>query len=189
MNTRSVIIGALLAAVCLGSAAGRPASRDLSLEAAKHARPVASEVSLTEAGPMFASVMPTTPSVLPIGARLGFRMVSTADGYGHLYVLSASGKTRIWFENRRLRAGRPLGFPGGAFEVRATPPAGDDTVVFVVTRDRIDGFAAGRATAGPRILEISRDGFDAALEQKLRAFAPPDRASARAVVRVVDEPR
>ena len=65
--------------------------------------------------------MPLGPSSIAVGAALEFRMVSTADGFAGLYVLSASGRTQAWLENVRLRAGEPIVFPQQGLIVRATP--------------------------------------------------------------------
>jgi hypothetical protein len=114
---------------------------------------------------MHVSVMPIGPSTIAIGAPLGFRMVSTTDSFGSLYVLSASGRTQVWFENIRLRAGNPIVFPPRNLIVRAAPPAGDETVIFIASRERPEGIE-GAGVATPMDLPFSHSGLRAAIQQK-----------------------
>src|SRR5436309_802778 len=46
--------------------------------------------------PVQASLTPVGPSTLAIGEPVKFRMVSLSEGFGHLYVLSASGRSQVW---------------------------------------------------------------------------------------------
>jgi hypothetical protein len=141
-------------------------ARDLNVEVA---RPIARRQSR----PINASIMPVGASSVSIGSPLGFRMVSTADGWGSLYVMSASGRTQAWFENVRLGSGQPLSYPRRGLIVRASPPAGDDAVMFVVSRDRLDGFA-GRQLTSPIDLQYTHDGLRTAIQDRFRDI-PRDR--------------
>ena len=133
-----------------------------------HWRPVQAPV----ARPVQASLMTVGPSVLSIGEPLGFRMASLAcEGYGQLYVLSASGRSQLWLENVRLHTGQPIYYPSPGFIVRASPPAGDETVLFVVTRAPFHGFVGG-TSATPFDLQYTHDGLRAAISGKARCDAP-----------------
>lgn len=124
----------------------------------------------TRAGrrPVQVSMMPIGPSSIAIGAPLGFRMVSTADGYGSLYVLSASGRTQAWLENTRLHAGEPIVYPRRGLIVRAAPPGGDETMIFVAARDRMDGLAGPGALTGPLDLQYTHTSLRDAIQQRYR---------------------
>jgi hypothetical protein len=159
-------------------------AKDLTVEAAK---PVQRHPAKPHAArPMQASVMPIGPSTIAIGAPLRFKMVSLANGYGHLYVLSASGRTQLWLENQRLRAGVPITFPGRGQIVRPAPPAGDETIIFVASRNPIDGFAGKGATTSPLDLQLTHEALRTAIEQKLSAVPRGDWAFAEIKIRVRD---
>jgi hypothetical protein len=183
------------AAIVMGSlwAAQAPAQntsigRDLTVEAAPHrpahrpqrpARPVS-------ARSVQASLMPIGPSTLPVGEPLKFKMVSLADGYGDLYILSASGRTQLWLENVRVRAGAPLTYASPGLIVRAAPPAGDDVVLFVATRRPIAGFLCGNGSGQPFDLQYTHEGFRAALQSQLGSLSRNDWAIAEVTVRVTE---
>ena len=136
------------------------------------------------ARPVQVSLMTVGPSILSIGEPLGFRMASLAcEGYGQLYVLSASGRSQLWLENVRLHTGQPIEYPSPGFIVRATPPAGDETVLFVVTRTPFHGFVGG-TSATPFDLQYTHDGLRAAIQERLDAMPRSDWAIAEVSVRV-----
>ena len=112
------------------------------------------------------SVTPIGPSSIAIGAPFALQMMSTADGFGGLYVLSASGRTQAWFENVRVRADEPIVYPQCGLTVRAAPPAGDETVIFVVSRERL-AWLAGDGIAAPLDLQYTHAGLRAALRQNI----------------------
>jgi hypothetical protein len=130
------------------------------------------------------AMMPTQPAVLSIGDRFGVRVSAAASGYGHLYALSASGKVQLWFENLPVRAHQRVSYPSNGLEMRATPPAGDDTVIFVFTRNRFDGFLGRTATRSPHALQFSHAAFRHALDGKIAMLQRRDWASVRTIVRV-----
>jgi hypothetical protein len=136
------------------------------------------------ARPVQASLMTVGPSILSIGDPLGFRMASLAcEGYGQLYVLSASGRSQLWLENVRLHTGQPIYYPSPGSIVRATPPAGDETVLFVVTRAPLHGFVGGTSMT-PFDLQYTHDGLRAAIQERLAAMPRSDWAVAELSVRV-----
>jgi hypothetical protein len=130
--------------------------------------------------------MPVGPSSIAVGTPLAFRMVSTADGFAGLYVLSASGRTQAWLENVRLRAGEPIVYPQQGLIVRATPPAGDDTVLLLVSRDRLDGFAGPGEITTPFDLQYSHAGLRAAIQHKFSDVRRERWAFAELEIRVHD---
>ena len=68
----------------------------------------APQVAVTEnADPSFAvGVVPMMAPPVRIGAVLGFRLSSSLDGYGHLYVISATGDVTRLTENLPWRLAR-----------------------------------------------------------------------------------
>jgi hypothetical protein len=157
--------------------------RDLTVEIA---RPGTSAPHRPSRRPIHVSVMPIGPSSIAIGMPLGFRMVSTADAYGSLYVLSASGRTQVWLENVRLRAGEPIAYPLRGLIVRAAPPAGDETVIFVATRERLDGFAGGSELTNPLELQYTAEGFRDTIRDKFHDIPRERWALAEIKIRVHD---
>jgi Domain of unknown function (DUF4384) len=137
------------------------------------------------AGPVQASLTPIGPSTLAIGEPIRFKMVSLGDGYGCLYVLSASGRSQLWMENVRVHSGVPVSFPRSGQIVRASPPAGDEVVLFVATRSRIPGFLGGGSTStAPFDLQYTHDAFRSALQSQLNALPRDDWAVAELNIRV-----
>ena len=135
--------------------------------------------------PVQVSLMPVGPSTIAIGQPIRFRMVSLSDGFGHLYVLSASGRTQVWLENARVRAGQPLRYPLQGKIVRASPPAGDEKLIFVATRGPIEGFT-GRGTNVPFDLQYMHESLRASLQQKLGLLPRDDWGFAEIGIRVRD---
>lgn len=138
------------------------------------------------ARPVQVSLTPIGPSTIAVGEPLRFKMVSLTNGFGHLYVLSASGRTQLWLENVRLRAGQPIIYPRAGAIVRAAAPAGDETMIFVASRKPIDGFAGSGATTTPLDLQFTHEGFRAAMQQKFGAASREDWAFAEVSIRVRD---
>jgi len=109
------------------------------------------------------SIMPIGPSSLPIGQTIGFRLMSVAGGYGHLYVIDNSGAVQAWAETLPLEPGRAVAYPadGSGLLLRASPPEGDDQVIFVATAQPFSGFVdgSGRAVTQPVALPYSAEEF------------------------------
>lgn len=159
-------------------------AKDLTVEAAKPAQ--RHPAKRRPGRPVQVSLMPIGASTTAIGEPLRFKMVSLANGYGHLYVLSASGRTQLWLENVRLRAGQPITFPRRGQIVRAAAPAGDETILFVASRHRFDGFAGKGVTTTPLDLQLTHEGLRTAIDQKFGAFPRNDWAFAEIKIRVRD---
>ena len=178
---------ALVCALALGLSAGATdgfaQSKDLNVEAAPpHWRP-ARPARWRQPRAVQASLLTVGPSVLSIGQPLRFRMVSLSEGYGQLYVLSASGRSQLWLENVRLHAGQPINYPRPGFTVRAAPPAGDETVLFVASRTPIRGFVVD-TSATPFDLQYTHEGLRSAIQERLDAMPRSDWAIAEVSVRV-----
>jgi hypothetical protein len=58
-------------------------------------------------------------TVVPIGGWINFRVSSSVSGYGHLYVMSASGRAQVWLGNVPIVAGQRLVFPVGSIGIKA----------------------------------------------------------------------
>jgi hypothetical protein len=176
------VIGAIaiLAACPIGAINAAP--RDLTVETGQIEAPFDKTMR-----PFNVSLIPTMPSVLTIGSRFGFRLKSTADGFGHLYALSASGKVQLWFENVPVRRMHTVSYPSSGLELRAAPPAGDETIIFVVTRDRLDGFAGRGTTRSPLALQYAQGAFNDALAQKTSTIERTQWASVSSMIRVSEQ--
>ena len=84
-----------------------------------------------------------------------------------------------------MHAGAPLIYPRPGQIVRAGPPAGDESVMFVATRSRIAGFLNGVSTMRtPVDLQFTHDGFRAALQSQLDPLPRDDWAVAELNIRV-----
>jgi hypothetical protein len=175
---------AILSACFLAPAVGWAApsvGKDLSIEISQPHQPAQ---HTRRRGPVVVSLVPVGPSVLKIGAPIGFQLTSSARGYAHLYALDPSGKTQVWLENVRIRAHRPLTYPLAGFTVRAAPPAGDETIVFVVSRRPINGFAGHGTTHTPFDAQIPPADFHNTLTKKMSALPARDWVSTKVQLRV-----
>jgi hypothetical protein len=126
--------------------------------------------------------------VVPVGNWINFRISSSVTGYGHIYVMSASGKAQVWMENVPIIGGRRLVFPvGSRLGIQAQPPAGREDLMLIVTRKRIKGFFGYETTRTPSTLEdYDHKSFKAALTAKFIKLPKHQWNFARTSVRVVD---
>ena len=93
--------------------------------------------------PAFAvGVVPTMAPPVAMGTAVGFRMSSSDAGYGHLYLINADSGVTMLAENLPLSAGVQVDYPRpeDGIRIRATPPAGIDRLILLVTRQPFDGF-------------------------------------------------
>ena len=106
-------------------------------------------------------VVPDRAPPIRLGEALGFSLSSSAGGYGHLYLLNASGGVLALGENLPLAADARTAFPppGAGYIFRASPPAGIERVLFLATRQPFAGFAGGAAKAGPVQLPVRAQAF------------------------------
>jgi hypothetical protein len=125
-------------------------------------------------------------AVVPVGSPITFQVRSSVRGYGHLYVMSASGRAQVWMENVPIAAGRRLLFPIGGIGIKAAPPAGRDDIMLIVTKRRIDGFFGYRTTRWPRVVDYDHESFKEELTEKFSDMPKREWGYARTSVRVVD---
>lgn len=130
----------------------------------------ASQTAVTQnpAAPFSAGVAPIGSSPLRLGDPVSFILTTSTAGYGHLYMLNASGKVVALAENLPVAPGAHTLFPApdAGFTIRARPPVGTDRVLFLVTRQPFPGFGGTGAagTAGtPVTLTVQGDTFIANL--------------------------
>ncbi|MDE0206058.1 MAG: DUF4384 domain-containing protein [Candidatus Tectomicrobia bacterium] len=118
------------------------------------AAPGSSVVYNAEA-PFSVGVIPTQAPPVRIGDKLGFRLNSSASGYGHLYLLTASGDVLVLTQNLPLAAGADAVYPDpdAGVVLRASPPAGVERLLFLVTLQPFEGF--GRESAPDRPLQLA----------------------------------
>jgi hypothetical protein len=124
--------------------------------------------------------------VVPIGGWISFRVSSSVSGFGHLYVMSASGRAQVWMENVPIAAGQRLDFPVGRLGIKAAPPAGREDLMLIVTKRRINGFFGTDTTRTPAVVEYDHKSFKAALTEKFIDMPRHLWGYARSSVRVVD---
>jgi hypothetical protein len=167
-------------------------SRDLQFETAPvvhHAprtdrpRPVAAPEI---AGPVHVGLVPIGPSVLRIGSLIRFKAWSNRTGFGHAYLATASGKVILVAENLPIRANRRIILPRPGLALRAVAPAGDDTLIFVSTRQRFAGFAGGAATNSPIDIQLTAEGLVSELKSRLSGAPSDDWGFTTVVVRVTE---
>lgn len=132
------------------------------------------------------SLRPGPHAEIEIGAPISFEVSSGRDGFGHLYVLSASGRVQLWMENVPIEAHQSFRYPFDGMTIHATAPKGIDHVILLVTRDRIDGFRGRRTTHTPSGLNHTHAGFKRALEAKFMHMPRTRWTYAQSRVRVLD---
>ena len=134
--------------------------KTVGLTAAPHAA-----VDYNAAAPFSIGVIPNRAPPVRIGDELAFLLSANATGYGHLYLLNASGGVLVLAENLPVTADRQVMFPAldDAFAFRATPPPGVERVVFMMTRQPFKGF--GGSASGPVQLAMQPDDFIDSLNQ------------------------
>jgi hypothetical protein len=131
------------------------------------------------------TLRPST-AVVPIGAPVTFEVSSSVNGFGHLYVFSASGRVQVWLENAPIAAGQRLVFPTGETGVRAAAPPGREDLMLVVTRERINGFFGYEGTDVPRVVDYSQATFKKRLTDKFSDLPHSQWGYARTSVDVVE---
>ena len=116
-------------------------------------------VDYNAAAPFSVGIVPNRAPPVRIGDELGFTLSASATGYGHLYLLNASGAVLVLAENVPVAGGAQSVFPppGGGFTFRASPPAGVERVLFLATRQPFKGFGGG--AVGPVQLPVKAHKF------------------------------
>ena len=147
------VAGIVIAATVLGGCAGTmpaPVGPTAAPEMA---------VTYNTAAPFSVGVIPNRAPPVRIGDELGFTLSSSATGYGHLYLLNASGAVLVLAENMPVTGGAQAMFPvpGSGFTFRASPPAGVERLLFLVTLQPFNGFGSG--AFGPVQLPVQAQDF------------------------------
>ena len=119
----------------------------------------ATPVTYNTAASFSVGIVPNRAPPVRIGDELGFTLSASTTGYGHLYLLNASGAVLALAENVPVAGGVQTVYPSptSGFIFRATPPAGVERVVFLVTLQPFQGFG-GRPT-GPVQLPVKAHTF------------------------------
>ena len=143
------------------------------------------------ADPGFAvGVVPTMAPPVRIGTVLVFRLSSSLDGYGHLYLISAAGDVTRLTENLPLQADVQADYPpaGDTFQLRASPPAGIERLVLLVTRQPFAGFAnaQGQLATRPMALASTAESFLEEFNRATDALPSSSWAVAEERVQVVE---
>jgi hypothetical protein len=177
------LAGTIASGSLLASAHAADASRDLKADA-RDLRPTPTGPAAVARRPEV-TLRPSTP-VVPVGVPVTFEVSSSVDGFGHLYVRSASGRVQVWLENAPISAGQRLIFPVGETGIKAVAPAGREDLLLIVTKDRIDGFFGYEGTSVPRLLDYSHTRFEKKLTAKFIDVPKPEYGYARTSVQVVE---
>jgi hypothetical protein len=118
--------------------------------------------------PVSVSLLPIGPSVLALGDLIRLQATTNQDGFGHFYISNTSGKITLLAENLPMRANRAVELPRRDLLLRAAPPAGDNTVLFVATRDRLPGFGGGSTVVTPGDIQVTESGLVDRLTARLK---------------------
>ena len=116
-------------------------------------------VALNDEAPFAVGIIPNRAPPVRIGDELGFMLSASETGYGHLYLINASGGVLVLVENLPVVGGAQTMFPapGSTFTLRASPPAGVERVVFLMTRQPFKGFGGG--ASGPVQIPVRAQDF------------------------------
>ena len=111
------------------------------------------------AAPFSVGVIPNRAPPVRIGDELAFILSANATGYGHVYLLNASGGVVVLVENLPMAADQQTVFPapGASFKFRAQAPAGMERVIFMMTRQPFRGFGGG--ASGPVQIPMQAQDF------------------------------
>ena len=177
--------GALAGAVVLAGCAATDTATPPA--AGTQTAPATVTVAHNPTPPFSAGVVPTTAPPHRLGDEVGFTMTTNATGYGHLYLLNASGKVVALVENLPVAGGVASAFPlpGSGLKLRASAPAGTERVLFLVTRERFAGFSGGAAASAPAMLSLGAEAFAKELNAATAKLAKDGWALAETRVEVV----
>ena len=192
---RCAVRGAVaLAAAALAGCAGLPGPMAPGTDATTGSTPApgttpapAATAAQNPAAPFPAAVAPVGAARVRLGDPVSFVLSAGAAGYGHLYLLNASGTVVALAEGVALAPGAPVLFPapGAGFTIRASAPLGANRVLLLVTRRPFAGLGGGGAGAAPVTLAVRAEAFVAQLNAATAGLAPDGWALAEARVEVV----
>ena len=137
--------------------------------------------------PFSVGIIPNRVPPVRIGDEVGFLLSASTTGYGHLYLISASGGVLVLAENLVVNDGGQTEFPApeSGFTLRASPPAGHERVLFLMTRQPFKGFGGG--TSGPVQLPLRENDFISDLNAATRLLPDSAWTLAETSVEVVPE--
>ncbi len=143
------------------------------------------------AAPAFAiGVTPTIAPPVAVGMPVGFRVSSSEAGYGHLYLINADEGVLMLAENLPLEAGAQVDYPrlGEGVRIQASPPAGIDRLILLVTRQPFVGFADNQGTTltRPVALAATAEAFLRDLNRATESLPAASWAVAETRVQVVE---
>ena len=135
-------------------------------------------------------LVPTVAPPVVVGTPLAFRLSSGASGFGHLYLISATGDVLVLAENLPVAAGAQVAYPRpeDGVEIRAQAPAGVDRLVLLVTRQPFVGFAGnrGETVTRPAALASTAAAFLLEFNGATRSLPAASWAAVEARVEVVE---
>ena len=147
------------------------------------------EVSDNAEAAFAVGVVPTLAPPVRVGTTIGFRLSSTVDGLGHLYMIASTGEVTVLAENLALAAGSQVEYPGEqhGFSIAATPPAGVDRVVLLVTLESFAGFgnSQGALLTRPVALTLAAEEFLRRFDEMVQDLPGASWATAETRVQVV----
>ncbi|MGY3610119.1 MULTISPECIES: hypothetical protein [unclassified Bradyrhizobium] len=120
-------------------------------------------------------------SALTVDNQIRIHGKADRNGFGHLYLLSASGRAFVVRENVPIA-------PKGELEWNVTGPSsgshsfGKDRVIFVTTKSKINGFAGETSVRKQYSLDIDEAAFRRALKAKTDRLAKNEWSVAEATV-------
>ena len=157
-------IGVLAAAVALAGCASMAGTTSPVSGSAPATAPQTA-VTQNPAAPFSAGVTLIGSSPLRLGDPVSFILTTSTAGYGHLYMLNASGTVVALAENLPVAPDTHTLFPppGARFAIHARPPVGTDRVLFLVTQQPFPGFGGADVARAPVTLTVQGDAFIANL--------------------------
>lgn len=134
-------------------------------------------------------VVPTLAPPLRVGTPVGFRLSSSVDGLGHLYMIASTGEVTVLAENLPMGAGGQVEYPDprAGFTITSAPPAGVDRVILLVTLEPLAGFgnSQGAALTRPVGLALAAEVFLRRFDEMVRDLPGASWATAETRVQVV----
>ena len=134
-------------------------------------------------------VVPTLAPPVQVGTSLGFRLSSSVNGLAHLYMIASTGEVTVLAENLVLAAGSQVEYPGQqhGFSITASPPAGIDRVILLVTLEPFAGFGNSQDAllARPAALTLAAEEFLRRFDEMVRDLPGASWATAETRVQVV----
>lgn len=186
-SSAALLLAPLVAAGLLvaGPAGAQTQTKDLNAEIAAPGKPKPPAVPAAPAD-VAVSMLPLGSSILKLGEPIRFRVTSNVNGFGHLYVTNTSGTVLMVAENVPLKAGRSIDLPKTGVILRAAPPAGDNRVLFLATREKFKGFGGGEMVERPSDVQLTGFGLVSSLRLRLATTPRADWAFTELTIRVTE---